>query len=91
MNILDKLRTAFREPRLLGPFAAGLLLLAVLLLFIGGCERAPTVTGTIKVDGEPLARGSINFVPVDDKGAIAETAGPAAPAFRKEPTLSRKV
>jgi hypothetical protein len=32
------------------------------------------------VDGEPLARGSISFAPVDDKGAIADGRGPGGGA-----------
>jgi hypothetical protein len=50
-------------------------LTASVLLF--GCSKPePTVTGTIRVDGEPLARGSISFVPLDDKGAVADDRGP---------------
>jgi hypothetical protein len=36
--------------------------------------------GVVRVDGELLARGSISFIPVDDKGAIAGDRGPGGGA-----------
>jgi hypothetical protein len=53
-----------------------LLLLAGLLLIIGGGRSGPTVVGTVKVDGDLLAKGTISCVPVDDQGALAEGRGP---------------
>src|SRR5262249_11882257 len=44
----------------------------------------PSVWGTIRVAGEPLAKGSISFVPVDDKGAIADGRGPGGGETIKE-------
>jgi hypothetical protein len=76
MNTEEKHRTAFRKGPLLGSFAAGLLLLSSLLLLFAGCNPKPTVTGVVCVDGEPLARGSISFVPVDDRDKVAGDRGP---------------
>jgi hypothetical protein len=43
-------------------------------LLVSGCARpAPTVSGTIRFDGEPLAKGSITFFPVD--GTVAPGGG----------------
>jgi hypothetical protein len=84
--MIEKLRQFFRNPPFLGWFGVGLLSLAVSLLSLGGCEPAPSVTGTIMVDGEPLARGSIDFVPVDDKGAIADRRGTGGGATIEEGT-----
>jgi len=51
--------------------------LATGLLLASGCSNAvPTVTGTVRVDGEPLEKGSIRFVPVDDQGEVASGRGP---------------
>jgi hypothetical protein len=86
MNTIEKLRIAFRERPFLGSFGIGLLLLSGLVLFFAGCSPRPTVTGLVKVDGEPLARGSIEFVPVDDKGAIAADRGTGGGATIKEGT-----
>ena len=53
--------------------------LAAGILLAWGCSNAgPTVTGTVRVDGEPLEKGSITFVPVDDKGQVASGRGPDA-------------
>src|SRR5262245_47976846 len=47
------------------------------VLLISGCSPTdPTVTGTIRVDGDPLDQGSIQFVPVDDRRKIATDHGP---------------
>ena len=53
------------------PAAAGLLLLGGLLLILwvrGGSE--PTVTGTVRLDGQLLAKGKIDWIP------LPGTAGP---------------
>src|SRR5947209_7919716 len=76
MNTIAKLSTAVRKAPLLGWCAVGLLLLAGLLLILGGRTSGPTVAGTVKVDGEPLVTGSISCLPVDDQGALAEGRGP---------------
>jgi hypothetical protein len=86
MNIIEKLKTAFLFPQLPCWFGIGSLLLAVFLLGFCGCQPAPSVTGTINVDGQPLARGSIDFVPVDDKGAIADGRGTGGGATIQEGT-----
>jgi len=47
------------------------------LLVLGGCEasglRRAAVSGTVRVDGQPLAEGSINFFPTE--GTEGPTAG----------------
>jgi hypothetical protein len=48
---------------------AGRTLLGVVLLMLAGCApKDGQVSGTVTVDGEPLAVGSILFVPADGKG-----------------------
>jgi hypothetical protein len=67
--------------------AVGLPLLAVGMLLFSGCSQSePSVRGTVLVDGEPLANGSIHFFPVDDKGAIANGRGPGSGTIIKEGT-----
>jgi hypothetical protein len=56
--------------------AAGLLLASALLLASGCSKAGPTVTGTVLVDGKPLEKGSITFVPIDDKAEVASGRGP---------------
>jgi hypothetical protein len=55
--------------RLPGPAA----LAAALSLLLAGCSDSQTaaVTGTVRVDGQPLEKGSISFVPADGKGVTA--------------------
>src|SRR5262245_59184815 len=74
MNTIEKLRTRFRKAPLRGWLTIGLLLLSGLLLIVAAAPSSPTVTGTVKVDGAPLVKGSIEFIPVDDNGAIADHA-----------------
>jgi hypothetical protein len=69
----------------------GWCLAPVLLLISGwvlsGCSSSePSVWGTVRVDGKPLADGSIFFVPVDGKGEIADDHGPGAGTTIKEGT-----
>jgi hypothetical protein len=63
MSTIKKIRTAFRKVPLLGWFAAGLLLLSGILLLAWGLKSDPTVTGIIRLDGQPLSKGSVRFVP----------------------------
>lgn len=54
---------------------AGLLLVALMLLSAIGCgdgkpERA-TVAGTVLIDGEPLPKGNITFVPSGGRPSVA--------------------
>jgi hypothetical protein len=65
MSTTEKTRTTFRKAPILGSFAAGVLLLSALLLLRAGLKSGPTVTGTVRVDGDPLKKGSIRFVPVE--------------------------
>jgi hypothetical protein len=48
-------------------------LLAAVAVLLAGCSGNQTaaVTGMVRVDGEPLEKGSISFVPVDGKGVTA--------------------
>jgi hypothetical protein len=48
-------------------------LLAAVVVLLAGCSANHTavVTGTVRVDGEPLEKGSISFVPVDGQGVTA--------------------
>jgi hypothetical protein len=71
MNTIEKTRTIFRKRPILGWLAAGVLLLSALLLLYAVLKSGPTVTGTVRVDGEPLSTGSIRFVPVDGTGSDA--------------------
>src|SRR5262245_39504348 len=75
MNLMAKIRTAFRKAPIPCWFAAGLLVLAGLLLLAGGLKSGPSVRGKVLLDGEPLPRGSIRFVPV--KGTTGSDAGSA--------------
>jgi hypothetical protein len=50
-----------------------LLLLSGLPLLVVGCKSEPTVTGIVRLDGDPLEHGSIRFVPV--KGTPGSDAG----------------
>src|SRR5262245_53633456 len=86
MSTIEKIKTTTRKTPILMWFAAGLLLLAGLLWLLVGIKSGPTVTGVVQVDGEPLERGSISFVPVDDKGAIAHGRGPVGGASIVEGT-----
>ena len=58
--------------------AAGLVILAAGLVILFGYSRtAPSVTGEVSLNGEPLESGSIRFVPLDphlgpDAGAMIE-------------------
>lgn len=47
--------------------------LACLILVLGGCgdNSMSEVEGTVTVDGEPLAKGGITFVPTDGKSPTA--------------------
>lgn len=55
--------------------------LAAALLACCGCAPAqPTVTGTVRVDGELLEKGSITFTPIGSDGAIADGRGPGGGA-----------
>jgi hypothetical protein len=69
----------------------GRCLATVLLLISGwalsGCSSSePSAWGTVRVDGEPLASGSITFVPVDGKGETADDHGPGGGTTIKEGT-----
>src|SRR5438128_12183787 len=47
-----------------------LLLLAPLLL-VSGCGGGATISGVVKVGGQPIERGKITFLPQEDeKGAV---------------------
>jgi hypothetical protein len=50
-----------------------LALLAFALFVLVGCfgKRTAQVTGTVLVDGQPLEKGSISFIPADGKGSTA--------------------
>jgi hypothetical protein len=49
------------------------------LLFFWGCGGSgPSISGTVRVDGQPLARGWIKFIP------LADTPGPDAGATIEE-------
>jgi hypothetical protein len=66
MNTSVMVRSAFRKAPFLGWFAVGLLLLSGMLLLAAGWKSEPTVTGMVRLDGQPLAKGSIRFIPVKD-------------------------
>src|SRR5437879_2240436 len=75
MNNIEKIRAAFRKAPILGWFAVGLLLLAGLLLLSAGFRSGPTVTGIVRLDGQPLPKGWIRFVP--DEGTTGPDGGAA--------------
>lgn len=76
MNTVDKRRTRFRKARILGWFAADLLLLSGLLLLFFGCAQSESlVSGTVRLDGQPLPEGWIRFVP--DEGTSGPDGGAA--------------
>src|SRR5437016_793615 len=86
MSTMEKIRTAVRKVPTLAWFAGGLLALGGMLVFVfvGGSRSGSTVTGIIHVDGEPLTKGSISFVPVDDQGHVAEGRGPGGGTIIKD-------
>jgi hypothetical protein len=49
----------------------GVLLGAALPVLLAGCSNTAEVTGTVRVDGQPLEKGSISFIPVDGQGTTA--------------------
>jgi hypothetical protein len=53
--------------------AGGATLLAFLIVLAAGCSDNKTgqVSGTVLVDGQPIEKGAISFVPVDGKGQTA--------------------
>jgi len=63
--------------RLRGRFAAGIAAAGLLLLGLAGCgeessENTARLKGSVTLDGDPIAKGTINFLP--------EEPGQAAPA-----------
>jgi hypothetical protein len=78
MKTVAKTPAPLRKASLLALFAACLLLLCVLLLVAAGVRSGPTVTGIVRLDGQPLAAGWIKFVP------IGRTPGPDAGAAIEE-------
>src|SRR5262249_59126243 len=74
MKTVAKTPAPFRKALLLALFAACLLLLCVLLLVAAGVRSRPTVTGIVRLDGQPVAAGWIKFVP------LGSTPGPDAGA-----------
>jgi hypothetical protein len=66
MKTLEKIGTTFRKAPALVGLVVAVLLLAGLLLMLAGLPSGPVVTGMVRLDGQPLPRGSIRFVPVDD-------------------------
>jgi hypothetical protein len=75
MNIIEKTRAVFRKAPIPCWCAVGLLLLSGMLLLAAGWKSEPTVTGMVRLDGQPLAKGSIRFVPV--KGTTGSDGGAA--------------
>src|SRR5947209_7208985 len=77
MNTIEKIRTALGRAPLLGWGAAGLLVLCGVLLVFAGVPSGPTVTGIVRLEGQPLPTGRIKFVPLPgtpgpDAGATIE-------------------
>src|SRR5262245_24818007 len=68
--------TAVRKGPILGWLAIGLPLLSGLLLLFFGCSQSePSVSGTVRLDGQPLPEGWIRFVP--DAGTSGPDGGAA--------------
>src|SRR5262245_18125341 len=65
MDTVEKIRTTFRKAPTLGLLALGALLLAGLLFILAGMRSDPAVTGIVRLDGQPLPKGAIRFVPVE--------------------------
>jgi hypothetical protein len=86
MSTMEMIRFAVRKVPLLAWLALGLLVLGgmLVLVFVGRSPSGSTVTGIINVDGEPLTKGSITFVPVDDQGNIAEGRGTGSGTIIKD-------
>src|SRR5438105_1822233 len=64
MNTIEKIRDTPRRVPLLGWGALGLLLLAGVLLVLAAWSSGPTVTGLVRLDGQPMPTGRIKFVPL---------------------------
>jgi hypothetical protein len=49
------------------------LLTVALIVLLAGCSdnRTAEVAGTVSVDGQPVEKGSISFIPADGKGVTA--------------------
>jgi hypothetical protein len=45
--------------------------MVLLAVLAGGCGSTATVSGEVTVDGKPIDKGVISYVPADDKGAPA--------------------
>jgi hypothetical protein len=78
MKIFEKIRDAFRRAPLRAWGAAGLLLLIGAVLVYAGIPSKPTVAGIVRLDGQPMLTGRINFIP------LPGTAGPDAGATIEE-------
>src|SRR5262249_43545093 len=77
MSRVRRQSTTVRMAPILRWSAAGLLLLVGLVWLITGRETAVTVSGMVRLGGQPLPTGSIQFIPVDgtagsDTGAVIE-------------------
>jgi hypothetical protein len=77
MSRVDKQRTTLRIAPILCWSAAGLLSLVGLVLLMTGREAAVTVSGMVRLNGQPLPTGSIRYFPVEgtagsDGGAVIE-------------------
>jgi hypothetical protein len=74
MNTSEAMKTAFRKRSILGWSAAGLLVLAGLLLLALAWPSEPTAAGTVRLNGEPLPMGRIRFLPRAGAGPDAGAA-----------------
>jgi hypothetical protein len=71
MKILEQIRDVFRRTPLLIWSAVGLLLVCAVLVY-AGMLSTPTVGGIVRLDGQPMVTGRINFIP------LPGTSGPDA-------------
>jgi hypothetical protein len=64
MSTIEKRKTARRKLPIRGWLAAGSLLLSGLpLLFLGCSQSESSISGTVRLDGQPLPEGWIRFIP----------------------------
>jgi hypothetical protein len=60
-------------PMLIRSIGRVAVLAVALFVLLAGCSnnRMAQVTGTVSLDGQPIDKGSISFIPADGKGATA--------------------